>query len=69
MDIDFLLEIGDIISAIEVKSGNTLKSPSLNKLAENFLKDFIIPIKLSSKIVYEDGIIKNIPFYKFALRM
>lgn len=67
MDIDFLLEKGDTISAIEVKSGNTLKSPSLNKLVENYLKDYIQPIKLSSKIVYEDGVIKNLPFYKFAL--
>jgi len=67
MDIDFLMEKGDSILAIEVKSGNTLKSPSLHKLVENYLKDFIIPIKLSSKIVYEDGTVKNIPFYKFAL--
>ena len=67
MDIDFLTEKGETISAIEVKSGNTLKSPSLNKLVESYLKDYINPIKLSSKIVYEDGVIKNIPFYKFAL--
>lgn len=67
MDIDFLTEKGDTISAIEVKSGNTLKSPSLNKLVEKCLKNYIQPIKLSSKIVYEDDIIKNEPFYKFAL--
>lgn len=67
MDIDFLTENDGKILAIEVKSGNTLKSPSLNKLVESYLKDYICPVKLSSKIVLEDSVIKNLPFYKFAL--
>lgn len=67
MDIDFLKEENGKITAIEVKSGNNLKSPSLNKLKNDESKKDVYLLKLSSKIVYEEQDIHNLPFYQFAL--
>ena len=64
MEVDFVIRNKNQLIPLEVKSGNNLKSPSLNSLSSN--KDFAC-LKVSSKLVKETDVIKNIPFYMFAL--
>lgn len=65
MEIDFIMKNRGLIIPLQVKSGNNLKSPSLNSLSVN--TDFSC-LKISSKLVKENDVIKNLPFYLFALK-
>jgi len=67
IDIDFVCDYKDNILAIEVKSGNNLKSFSLNKFAQKDQNESIKKIKISSKLIENNDKIINIPFYLFAL--
>lgn len=68
IDVDFVSRDKYSVLAIEVKSGNNIKSKSLNKLSQGKFDFPISFIKISSKIVKEDsGNIENMPFYVFAL--
>ncbi|MDD3171910.1 MAG: AAA family ATPase [Bacilli bacterium] len=67
IDIDFIAKSGNDLLAIEVKSGNNIKSLSLKKFSENNKFKYVISVKVSSKLIKEDTNIRNIPFYSFAL--
>ena len=69
LDLDFVMESNDVITILEVKSGDSLKSSSLKK----FLKmnpDFDGKvIKLSNKLASDEAVVKNKTFYRFALEL
>jgi len=66
LEIDFVDRHRRVSLLIEVKSGENLKSASLNKLLGR--EDArITGMKVSGKRVKEDGKEKNLPFYLFAL--
>ena len=68
IDVDFICKYEDKLLLIEVKSGNNLKSHSLNKVSEELRDEQIIPIKLSSKLIEnKENKIINVPLYVFAL--
>ena len=67
IDIDFVGKDKEKLWAIEVKSGNNLKSPSINKFAKDNQDENIQLMKISSKLVEENDKILNIPFYEIAL--
>ncbi len=66
LEIDFVDRYRRAFLLIEVKSGENLKSASLNKALEGS-DGHIDGLKVSRKRVMEDGKEKNLPFYLFAL--
>ncbi|MBR2254374.1 MAG: ATP-binding protein [Candidatus Methanomethylophilaceae archaeon] len=56
MDIDFVIELGNEIAAIEVKSGKNREAPSISKVGRFFNVDRRIMLEESNIYVSEDGI-------------
>lgn len=67
LEIDFVDRNRRQLLLIEAKSGNNLKAASLNKLLGSGGVQ-ATGVKVSRKLVKEDGKEKNLPFYLFALR-
>lgn len=65
LEIDFVTRNRKQICPIEVKSGNNIKSPSLNKISK--LDNNYSCIKVSNKLINDSDDIINKPFYLFAL--
>ena len=64
LEIDFVIRNRKVVIPVEVKSGNNLSSASLSKVSAN---KSVVCLRVSNKLVEENDIIKNMPFYMFAL--
>ena len=56
MELDFIVELGDELAVIEVKSGRKREAPSLNKVNKVFDVDRRIMFEQSNIHVSDDGI-------------
>ncbi len=62
-EIDFILNIGGEVIALEVKAGDNTKSKSLNSLIQNYRYHVNKGIRLSVKNVGDDSVIAAYPLY------
>lgn len=69
LDLDFVIEIKDVLTIIEVKSGENLKSASLKKYLKMNPDFGGKVIKLSNKLASNEEKVQNKTFYRFALEM
>ena len=67
LDLDFIYEENDETVILEMISGNSLKSSSLHNFIRNHPGYKGKIIKLSGKIASDEGSVRNVPFYRFAL--
>ena len=64
LEVDFVIRNRKVVIPVEVKSGNNLSSASLSKVSAN---KKVVCLRVSNRLVAENDIIKNMPFYMFAL--
>lgn len=62
-EIDFIIQLGDRVIPIEVKSGGNVKSASMRYYANTFPETTLLRIRLSLQNLTLDGNVLNIPLY------
>ena len=65
MELDFVAEIGDDLSVIEVKSGKSREAPSLSKVPSIFKVDRRIMFEDTNIRISDDGV-EHYPLYAAA---
>lgn len=68
---DFLVQMGDVVIPVEVKSGESVRSASLGYYTRRYVEDTPLRLRLSMRNLSHDDGLLNVPLYmaEHALRL
>ena len=62
-EVDFVIQLGNDVFPIEVKSGGNVRSASIKRYAENYQNQTKLIVRLSMRNLAYDGRVLNVPLY------